>query len=85
MQPHFILASRQDLADEELAQVSVIERYLPKPLTAEELEAAIKEIISSCGASSAKDMGKVMGVATKQLAGKADGKAISAVVKSLLA
>ena len=54
-------------------------------LTAEELEAAIKEIISSCGASSAKDMGKVMGVATKQLAGKADGKAISAVVKSLLA
>ena len=75
----------QDLADDEVAQVSVIERYLPKPLTAEELEAAIKEIISSCGASSAKDMGKVMGVATKQLAGKADGKAISAVVKSLLA
>ncbi|HIY35622.1 MAG TPA: GatB/YqeY domain-containing protein [Candidatus Paraprevotella stercorigallinarum] len=81
----YIGQGRQDLADEELAQVSVIERYLPKPLTAEELEAAIKEIISSCGASSAKDMGKVMGVATKQLAGKADGKAISAVVKSLLA
>lgn len=81
----YIGQGRQDLADEELAQVSVIERYLPKPLTAEELEAAIKEIISSCGASSAKDMGKVMGVATKRLAGKADGKAISAVVKSLLA
>lgn len=81
----YIGQGRQDLADEELAQVSVIERYLPKPLTAEELEAAIKEIISLCGASSAKDMGKVMGVATKQLAGKADGKAISAVVKSLLA
>ena len=81
----YIGQGRQDLADEELAQVSVIERYMPKPLTAEELEAAIKEIISSCGASSAKDMGKVMGVATKQLAGKADGKAISAVVKSLLA
>lgn len=81
----YIGQGRQDLADEELAQVSVIERYLPKPLTAEELEAAIKEIISSCGASSAKDMGKVMGVVTKQLAGKADGKAISAVVKSLLA
>ena len=81
----YIGQGRQDLADEELAQVSVIERYLPKPLTAEELEAAIKEIISSCGASSAKDMGKVMGVATKQLAGKADGKAISAGVKSLLA
>ena len=81
----YIGQGRQDLADEELAQVSVIERYLPKPLTAEELEAAIKEIISSCGASSAKDMGKVMGVATKQLAGKADGKAIRAVVKSLLA
>lgn len=81
----YIGQGRQDLADEELAQVSVIERYLPKPLTAEELEAAIKEIISSCGASSDKDMGKVMGVATKQLAGKADGKAISAVVKSLLA
>ena len=81
----YIGQGRQDLADEELAQVSVIERYLPKPLTAEELEAAIKEIISSCGASSAKDMGKVMGVATKQLAGKADGKAISAVVRSLLA
>lgn len=81
----YIGQGRQDLADEELAQVSVIERYLPKPLTAEELEAAIKEIISSCGASSAKDMGRVMGVATKQLAGKADGKAISAVVKSLLA
>lgn len=81
----YIGQGRQDLADEELAQVNVIERYLPKPLTEEELEAALKEIIAACGATSAKEMGKVMGLATKQLAGKADGKAISAVVKRLLA
>lgn len=81
----YIGQGRQDLADEELAQVNVIERYLPKPLTEEELETAIKEIIAACGATSAKDMGKVMGQATKQLAGQADGKAISTVVKRLLA
>jgi uncharacterized protein YqeY len=75
---------RQDLADAELAQVEVISRYLPKQLTAEELEAELKNIIAQVGASDAKDMGKVMGVATKQLAGKADGKAISALVKQLL-
>lgn len=77
--------SREDLAEEELAQVRVIEGYLPKQMSPEELEAALKEIIAEVGATSAKDMGKVMGTASKKLAGKADGKAISAVVKSLLA
>lgn len=81
----YVGQNRQDLADEELAQVEVIERYLPKPMTAEELEAALKTIIADCGATSAKDMGKVMGIATKQLAGKAEGKAISTMVKQLLA
>ena len=73
------------MAEEELAQVRVIEGYLPKQMSPEELEAALKEIIAEVGATSAKDMGKVMGTASKKLAGKADGKAISAVVKSLLA
>ena len=68
-----------------MAQVAVIETYLPKAMTREELEAAIKEIIAQTGAQSIKEMGKVMGVASKQLAGKADGKAISEVVKALLA
>lgn len=76
---------REDLAEEELAQVRVIEGYLPKQMNPEELEAALKEIIAEVGATSAKDMGKVMGTASKKLAGKADGKTISAVVKSLLA
>ncbi len=80
----FVQQGRQDLADEEMAQVSVLEEYLPKQLTAEELEAALKEIIAQVGATSAKDMGKVMGVATKALAGKAEGRAISAAVKRLL-
>lgn len=77
--------NREDLADEELAQASIIEEYLPKQMTAEELEAALKEIIARVGATSAKDMGKVMGTATKELAGKAEGKAISAKVRELLA
>lgn len=81
----YVEQGRQDLADEELAQVEVISRYLPKQLSAEELEEAVKTIIESVGATSSKDMGKVMGAATKQLAGKADGKAISALVKQLLA
>lgn len=76
--------NRPDLAEEENAQAAVVESYLPQPLSAEELEAALKEIISAVGAEGPKDMGKVMGVATKQLAGKADGKAISAKVKELL-
>ena len=77
--------NRPDLAEAEMAQVKVIESYLPKALSAEEIEAAVKEIIAQTGATSIKEMGKVMGLASKQLAGKADGKAISDVVKKLLA
>ena len=76
---------RPDLAEAELAQVAVIEAYLPKALTHEELEAALRSIIAETGATSAKEMGKVMGVATKRLAGRADGKAISTLVRQLLA
>jgi len=76
--------NRQDLADNELAEAAVIEEYLPKQLSAEELEAELKKIIDQVGASSPAEMGKVMGVATKALAGRADGKAISAKVRELL-
>ena len=76
--------NRDDLANEELAQVAVMEKYLPKQMSEEEITAALKEIIAQIGASKPQDMGKVMGVATKQLAGKADGKVISAIVKQLL-
>lgn len=75
---------REELAAGELVELAVIEEFLPKTLSAEELEAELKAIISEVGASSPKDMGKVMGVATKRLAGRADGKAISAKVKELL-
>ena len=75
---------RADLAEAELAQVAVIETYLPKQMSAEELEAALKEIIAEVGAEGPKDMGKVMGTATKKLAGLAEGRAISAKVKELL-
>lgn len=81
----FIAGSRQDLADEELAQVAVLEEYLPKALTPEELTARIKAIVAEVGATSPKDMGKVMKAANAQLAGLADGKAISTVVKEVLA
>ncbi len=81
----FSQQNRQDLADAELAQVAVIETYLPKPMTDEEIETAVKEIISQTGASSMKDMGKVMGMASKKMAGKAEGGKISAIVKRLLA
>ena len=77
--------NRPDLAEEELAQVRVIEEYLPKPLTAEEIETEVKVIIAETGASSIKEMGKVMGVASKKMAGRADGKMISDIVKKLLA
>lgn len=80
----FISQGRQDLADEYLAQVEVYKKYLPKMLSDEELTAAINEIIKSVGATSPKDMGKVMGVATKQLSGKAEGRAISDKVKCIL-
>ena len=76
---------RADLAEAELAQVAVIETYLPKQMSAEELEAALKAIIAEVGAEGPKDMGKVMGTATKKLAGLAEGRAISAMVKQLLA
>ncbi len=78
-------AKRQDLADVELAQVAVIKEYLPKPLTEEEITAQVKDIIAQTGAQDMKDMGKVMGQATKQMAGKADGKVISTIVRKLLA
>lgn len=80
----YIGQGRQDLADDELAQVAVIETYLPKQMSPEELEVAIKEIIAETGAKDAKDMGKVMGAATKKLAGLAEGRAISTLVKQLL-
>ncbi len=76
--------NRPELAESELAEVVVIEEYLPKALTEEELEAELKSIIATVGATSAKDMGKVMGTATKTLAGRADGRAIQAKVKELL-
>ncbi|WP_296110148.1 GatB/YqeY domain-containing protein [Alistipes sp. Marseille-P5061] len=75
---------RQDLADEELAQVAVLQEFLPKQLTVEELTEAVRAIIAEVGATSMKEMGKVMGVASKRLAGQADGKEISAKVKELL-
>ena len=75
---------RADLAEAELAQVAVIETYLPKQMSAEELEAALKAIIAEVGAEGPKDMGKVMGTATKKLAGLAEGRDINAKVKELL-
>lgn len=76
--------NRPELAENELAEMEVIQGYLPQPLSQEELRAALSDIIAQVGATSPADMGKVMGVATKALAGRADGKAISAMVKSLL-
>lgn len=75
---------RPELAEVELFQAQVIEAYLPKPLSEDEIKAILKDIIVQVGASGPSDMGKVMGVASKQLAGKADGKVISALVKVLL-
>ncbi|WP_315350094.1 GatB/YqeY domain-containing protein [Hoylesella saccharolytica] len=80
----FVQQGRQDLADEELAQVRVIDEYLPQPLTEAEIEQTVKNIIAQTGVSSIKEMGKVMGLASKQMAGRAEGGAISAVVKRLL-
>ena len=76
--------NRNDLAQEELAQVAVMERYLPKQLTADEIKAAVKAIIEEVGAASPQEFGKVMGLASKRLAGKAEGKTISAIAKELL-
>ena len=80
----FVQQGRQDLADAELAQVAVYTDYLPKPMSAEELCEAVKAIIAELGVTSVKEMGKVVGVATKKLAGKADGRAVSECVKKLL-
>lgn len=80
----YIGQGRQDLADEELAQVKVMGAYLPKQMSPEELEEALKAIIAEVGAKDGKDMGKVMGIASKKLAGLAEGRAISAKVKELL-
>ncbi len=77
--------NRADLSENELAEAAVIEEYLPKQLSEEELTAELQKIIAEVGATSAKEMGKVMGVASKALAGRAEGKAISAKVKELLA
>lgn len=77
--------SRQDLARKEEEEISYISKYLPQPLSEEELRRQLQKIVADVGASSPADMGKVMGAATKQLAGKADGKTISTLVKELLA
>ena len=76
--------NRPELAETELAEAVVIEKYLPTQMSKEELEAVVKEIINQVGATGSQDMGKVMGVATKQLAGKTEGKLISEMVKTLL-
>lgn len=76
--------NRQDLADEELAQVKFIEEYLPQQMSEEEIEKVVRDIVAQTGATSMKDMGKVMGMASKQMAGKADGRIISGIVKKLL-
>lgn len=80
----FTAQNRSDLADVEAAQMKVIEQYLPKQLTSEELEAEITKIIADTGAADMKDLGKVMGTASKTLAGKSDGKSISEMAKKLL-
>lgn len=81
----FTTQNRPDLAEPELAEVAIIERYLPKQLSAEEIDAAIKQVIAEVGATSIKDMGKVIGAANKALAGQAEGKTIADAVKRLLA
>ena len=81
----FVAAGRQELADNELSEASVMEKYLPKQLSEAEVEAKVREIIAEVGATSIKDMGKVMGVANKALAGQSDGRTISTIVKKLLA
>lgn len=81
----YVANNRQDLADGELAQVAVLEEYLPKALSEAEIEAEVRKIIAETGASSMKDMGRVMGAASKQMAGRADGRLISEIVKMLLA
>ncbi len=80
----FMQQNRKDLAEVELNQAEVIEAFLPEQMSEEEIENEVKKIIAETGASSMRDMGKVMGIATKQMAGRADGKIISGIVKKLL-
>lgn len=80
----YISQNRKDLADPELAQVEIIAQFLPEQMGADDLKKIISEIVENVGATSMKDMGKVMGIASEKLAGKADGKAISAAVKEIL-
>ncbi|MCK9639954.1 MAG: GatB/YqeY domain-containing protein [Prolixibacteraceae bacterium] len=80
----YISQKRADLADFEMAQVKIYDGYLPKQMTGDELKVAVQAIIAACGATSMKEMGKVMGIATKELAGKVDGKLISETVRGLL-
>lgn len=80
----FVAQNRNDLAEVEVAQMKVIEKFLPAQLSAEELEAEMKKIIAEAGAESIKDLGKVMGIASKAFAGKSDGKSISEMAKKLL-
>ena len=80
----YIQQNRQDLAEVELSQAKVMEDYLPKPLSEEELKTIVKNAIAEVGASSAADMGKVMGIANRVVAGRADGKVLSALVKQML-
>lgn len=80
----YVAAGRKELADNELAEAAVIEKYLPKQLSEAEVEAKVKEIIAALGATSLKEMGKVMGAANAALAGQADGKTISGIVRKLL-
>lgn len=80
----YVTQNRKDLADVELNQIAVIEAYLPKQMSEEDIKSGLTQIITQVGAKSPADMGKVMGVATKQFAGKADGKVVSTLVKELL-
>ena len=80
----FVAGARQDLVDNELAEAAALEKYLPKQLSPDEVKAKIQEIIAQVGATSIRDMGKVMGVANKALAGLSDGRTISGIVKELL-
>jgi len=81
----FTKEGREDLAKRELLQLDIINRYLPKQMSEQELQAELKKVIENVGAKGPQDMGKVMGIATKQFAGKADGKLISEIVKKMLA
>ena len=80
----YVAQNRQDLAEEELFQLSIIEAYLPKMMSDDEIRDEIKRIVTESGATSMKDMGKIMGIASKELAGKADNKTVSVIVKEIL-